>query len=175
MRSEQMEEFYPKDKLWPGSGKGMGPGAQPVRIRRAGSKLFVSEGWGFPWIPAGNLSQRAQAYLENRETFFLSMDHEIRILNIENRRKRVYTLSAKLYNGSLDKVVSYAPDLVQPQREHETRNWGLGDLWHVYPTGRLILPTGELDTFEGAADANVIRRRWNLPQLLDEMAERAGL
>jgi len=173
LRSDGLQEHYPKSALWPGSGKGHGPGAQPVRIQRRGSRLFVSEGWGRPWFDAGELSGPARAYLPDRGTRFLGFDHEIRFLDAAGKRKRVYTLAVKLWDQDLERIVGYHADAVQPQADYETWNPGVPDLWHVYPTGRIVLPDGRVDTYEGSADSNVVRRRWDLPRLLDEMASRA--
>ena len=169
LRSDRLEEHYAAAKGDPGALKGLGPGAQPVRIRRRGGRLFVSEGWGFPWVEAGALPRPARAHLKNGRSYFLGFDHEIRTLRMGGKTKRVYTLSVKLWDPSLDKVLAYGADLVQPSRPWETENPGIPDLWHVYPTGRVLNQDGTVDTWEGAADANVVRRRWSLPTLLAEL------
>jgi len=172
LRADDLNEHYPERSIWPGSGKGHGPGAQPIRIQRRGSRLFVSEGWGHPWIDAGGLPALARAYLPDHKTRFLSFDHEIRFLNVGGKRKRVYTLSIKLWDEDLDRIIDYHADAVQPQADYETQNPGVPDLWHVYPTGRIVRPDGVVDTYEGAADSNVVRRRWYLPRLLTEMSSK---
>jgi len=170
LRAEGLKEHYPKESLWPGSGKGHGPGAQPVRIQRRGTRLYVSEGWGHAWIYAGEVPKQVRRLLSNRKTRFVSFDHEIRFLKVRGKRKRVYTLSVKLWGQDLDRILAYRADMVQPKGEYETSNPGVPDLWHVYPTGRVVRGDGSVDTYEGAADANVMRRRWDLPRLLSEMA-----
>jgi hypothetical protein len=139
-----------------------------VRVRRRGRAIFVSEGFGYTWVRAGKVPKGAASALEDGQTAFLSFDHEIRFLDVGGKRKRVYTLSIKLRSAALDRVIGYYADAVQPQRRYETGNPGIPDLWHVYPTGRVINDDGTVDTYEGAADSNVVRRRWNLARLLSE-------
>ena len=168
IRGSELEERYPAAKLWKGAGKGLGPGAPPVRVRRRGGALFVSEGFGYPWTRAGSVPKGASSALKDGQTAFLSFDHEIRFLDAGGKRKRVYSLSIKLRDAALERVIGYYADAVQPQRSYETENPGIPDLWHVYPTGRVINQDGSVDTYEGAADSNVVRRRWNLVHLLSE-------
>lgn len=168
LRGTDLPEHYPAERLWNGAAKGHGPGAPPVRMRRRGGSLFVSEGFGYPWVWAGSVPKNTATVLADGQTAFLSFDHEIRFLNVGGKRKRVYSLSLKLRDAALDRVIAYYADAVQPQRPYETANPGIPDLWHVYPTGRVINDDGTVDTFEGAADSNVVRRRWNLARLLTE-------
>ena len=100
----------------------------------------------------------------------MSFDHEIRFLEVAGKHKRVYTISIKLWDQDLDRILDYRADAVQPQADYEISNPGVPDLWHVYPTGRIVRPDGKVDTYEGAADANAVRRRWDLTRLLAEMA-----
>ncbi len=168
LRAEGLAEHYPAGRLWKGGSKGLGPGAPPVRVRRRGNTLFVSEGYGYPWVKAGRLPKGPASALSDGQTAFLSFDHEIRFLDAGGKRKRVYTLSVKLRDASLSRVIGYYADAVQPVTGYETDNPGIPDLWHVYPTGRVIDEDGSVVTYEGAADSNVVRRRWNLAKLLSE-------
>ncbi|MBI3298253.1 MAG: hypothetical protein HYZ75_08825 [Elusimicrobia bacterium] len=163
-----MAELDANETLRAETGKGLGPGAPPVRLRRRGNILYVSEGYGRPWVRAGRLPKAASSVLKEGETAFLSFDHAIRLLTVGGKRKRVYTVAVKLRDASLKRVLATYADAVQPLRPYETENPGIPDLWHVYPTGRMINADGTVDTFEGAADSNVVRRRWDLARLLSE-------
>ncbi len=81
-------------------------------------------------------------------------------------------MTLKLYDESLDRLIGVFQDVVQPKEPFETQNPGIPDLWHIYPTGLIVHDDGTVETFEGAGDANVVRRRWDLASLLTELADR---
>lgn len=125
--------------------KGLGPGTRPVRIRRAGDLLLVSDGPGLPERVHAvlNESERASYPLAEGQVTFGKLDHEIRKYKQNVRsgtlKRRHYTGTAKFLNDRMTEITAYRPDAIQPKNAHEKGlNSGILDLQHQYPMGIVI-------------------------------------
>jgi hypothetical protein len=153
-------------------GKGMGPGTLPVRVRRAGDDLFVSDARGAPERHAGRIAPRFRRGfpLADGEVKYVAFDHEIRWFQDRGFTKRHYSLSVKLFDETLTRIDAYYPDVVQPKRLYERGSKsGIVDLHHVYPMGRMILADAKVRVTGGASDAHTPLYDFDVLKLLTEM------
>lgn len=161
-------------------GKGMGPGTQPVRVRRAGDELFLAEAKGAPERRVGVIPKRHRAAfpVADGEVKYVAFDHEIRWFGdqraAQTYTKRHYSLSVKLFDDSLTHVDAYYADVVQPVRRYERGGAsGILDLHHVYPMGRTIAERGGKPVVRvvgGASDAHTPLYEFDVMKLLAEMS-----
>lgn len=176
---KDLPEMYKSTKVMESKGKGLGPGTIPVRVRRAGNKLYVSDAVNAPEYMAGTIpaNMLSSFPVKSGEVKFVTFDHEIRYF--EDTRggskfvKRHYTASIKLFDDSLTKIDGYYSDVIQPKTLHEIGdNAGIADLQHVYPMGRTLNTengvTG-VTVYGGASDAHTTAYKFNLVTLLTEM------
>ena len=98
---DTFHELYPQAVLAPGKGRGFGPGTAPVRVRREGNDVFLSEGKGAEERKIGVVPSAlaARFLVADGEVMYLSFDHEVRYC-VDHRDsdggpvdaiKRVYT------------------------------------------------------------------------------------
>ena len=175
----QLHEAQDDPRVLAAKGKGMGPGTQPVRVRRQGDELWVSEAHGAPEHRAGVIPRRQRAGypLADGEVKYVAFDHEIRWFGDHRDdatfTKRHYSMSVKLFDASLTRIDGYYADVVQPTRRYE-RGGGSGilDLHHVYPMGRTLGARGGKTVVRvtgGASDAHTPLYEFDLVKLLGEM------
>ncbi len=189
---DTFHELYPKEVLAPGKGKGFGPGTPPVRVRRAGDELFLSEGKGasersLGRVPTGLLEGLP---IDDGGVVHLTFDHEIRYC-VDHRLvdgknvdaiKRVYSASIKLWDRTLTRLDKVYADVVQPLEDHQRGGSGILDLHHTYPMGRVIVEGAAgpvVRVVSGESDAHTASCDFDVLKLLVEMArggerERSG-
>ncbi len=172
---DTMHELYPAASLAPGKGKGFGPGTAPVRVRRAGDDVFLSEGKGAPEVKIGTVSSVGSEGFPIKEggVVHLTFDHEVRYC-VDKRAdveavKRVYSASIKLWDKSLTSIDKVFADAVQPLLPHQRGGSGILDLHHTYPMGRVIVD-GLVRVSSGECDAHTASYDFDVMALLLEMA-----
>jgi hypothetical protein len=178
LRDTDLVEHYKDARVMLEKGKGMGPGSIPVRIRREGNKLFISDGKGATERYAGTIPKNARDrfVVGDGEVKYLTPDHEIRYFSENGFTKRHYTASFKLFNDDLTKMELYYADAIQPitLRERGVTS-GIPDLQHTYPMGRTIVPgkagrKAKVRIFSGTSDANTSEYEMDVLNFLLEMS-----
>lgn len=179
---DTMHELYPPASLVKGKGKGFGPGTPPVRVRRVGDDILLSEGKGAPEMKIGVVptALRTSFPIADGAVSHLTFDHEVRYCS--DRRassegelhavKRVYSSSIKLWDRSLTTIEKIYADAVQPLASHQRGGSGILDLHHTYPMGRVIVG-GEAPVVRvssGECDAHTASYDFDVMALLVEMA-----
>jgi hypothetical protein len=160
-------------------GKGLGPGTRPLRIRREGVAIYISDAPGAPELWAGQIpKERANHFIiDNQKTIYITFDHEIRYLNqVVNGHslyRRHYSASLKLFDASLTKLIGYRADIIQPVTALERgQHSGILDLQHVYPMGWTIQPlvagVAKVRVYAGASDAHTTVYDFDILKLLLE-------
>jgi hypothetical protein len=179
IRDEDLKEMIDDPRVAIEKGKGLGPGSIPVRVKRVGNKLYVSNAVGAPDEYAGTIPKnlRAAFILKPGEVKFLAPDHEIRYFREDGFLKRHYTASLKLFNDELTHIDAYYADAIQPitLRERGVTS-GIVDLQHVYPMGRTIVPgkrgkKAVVRIYSGTSDANTSQYDMDILKVLTEMSE----
>lgn len=177
---DTFHELYPKNVLAPGKGKGFGPGTAPVRVRRVGDEVFLSEGKGAPERNIGVVPASLQKTfpLADGAVTHLTFDHEVRYC-VDRRAsdagpvdaiKRVYSASIKQWDAQLTTLKRVYADVIQPLQRHQRTGSGILDLHHTYPMGRVIL-NGLVRVTAGECDAHTASYDFDVMQLLAEMAD----
>jgi hypothetical protein len=177
-------ELYPREILTPGKGKGFGPGAPPVRVRREGDVVYLSEGKGAKEQKLGVIPEalRATFPVAAGDVVHVSFDHEVRYCDDKRASaagdvvatKRVYSASIKLWDASLTTVKKVFADAIQPLALHQRSASGILDLHHTYPMGRVIVGDDEaalLRVTSGECDAHTASYDVDVMALLGEMAD----
>ena len=174
---KQLKELYHDPRVDVPHGKGLGPGAPPVRVVRRGDKLFLSDGKNAPEHFAGTVDDSIG--LADGEVSYLTLDHEIRYFNDTRGKdtflKRHYSMSIKKFNPELDHIEAYYGDALQPRTPSELgADTGIVDLQHVYPMGREIVVGADgrasVRASLGISDAHTELVGVDVVQLLKEMA-----
>jgi hypothetical protein len=178
LTDRDLVEHIDDPRVVPGR-KGMGPGTAPVRLRRQGDELFISDGRGAPEHRVGVIpAQKRDGFpLAAGEVKYLSFDHEIRWLKQPSGErpfvKRHYSMAVKLFDDTLTNLEAYYADVVQPRRLYERgRGASIGDLLHVYAMGRTISNRDgkvSLQVYAGTSDAHTARYDFDVIKLLAEM------
>jgi hypothetical protein len=180
---DTLKELYPKELLAKGKGKGFGPGAPPVRVRRVGDEIFLSEGKGAREMKIGVVPRelRDRFPIADGGVSHLTFDHEVRYC-VDRRAssqgdvdavKRVYSASIKLWDRSLTKIEKIYADAVQPLDAHQRSGSGILDLHHTYPMGRVIAGDERpvVRVSSGECDAHTASYDFDVMALLVEMAD----
>ena len=133
-------------KIKPGV-KGIGNGTRPLLTRRVGDLILTQDVSGAGEFITGVLtpSERATYPLKDGESAPIRFDHEIRKVQQTTPggvfTRRHYSMSFTVFNGRMDKITDYLPDVIQPLQPHELgANSGILDLLHVYPMGIALVP-----------------------------------
>jgi hypothetical protein len=179
IRDTDLVEMFKDERVYAPKGKGLGPGSIPVRVRREGDKLFISDGVGAKEQYAGVIPKdsRKSFILKEGEVKFLAPDHEIRYFKEKGFLKRHYTASFKLFDDTLTKIDAYFADAIQPITLRERGvTTGIADLQHTYPMGRTIVPgkagsKAKVRIYSGTSDANTSQYDLDPLKMLIEMSE----
>ena len=177
LTDKDLKEHFTDERVLSEKGKGMGPGAVPVRLERRGGRLYLSDAKGMEEhdlgeIPAGRL---AGFPIPEGQVKYVTFDHEIRYFQDHGFTKRHYSTSIKLWDPTLTRIEAYYADAIQPTEDYERGvNTGVVDLHHVYPMGRIISKdpaTGKtvVKVFAGASDAHTAQYNFDMMKLLMEM------
>jgi hypothetical protein len=123
-------------------GKGFGPGTRPLRVRREGDKILISEAPGAPEFLAGTIpADRIDHFIvKDSDVIYITFDHEIRFLKQKSHgfsfSRRHYSASIKFFDSTLEHMIGYHADVIQPVTDLERgQDSGILDLQHVYPMG----------------------------------------
>jgi len=159
-------------------GKGLGPGTAEVRIRREGLKIWVSHYKGAPEYLSRPLTEEESAGfpLKDGDVKYINFGHEIRYfkdkVGSSEFVNRSYTSSFRLSNSRLTEIELYYADAIQPTTSEERgEGSGVTLLQHVYPMSAVVLPSGEILTMGGGADAHSPGYLISMTDTLVEMSE----
>ncbi|HVK60351.1 MAG TPA: hypothetical protein VM432_02325 [Bdellovibrionales bacterium] len=159
-------------------GKGLGPGTRPLRVRRDGNRIMISESPTSPEAFAGTIPQdRLNDFtVRDGQVIFVTFDHEIRYLkqktNGRTFYRRHYSASTKFFDETLTRLIGYDADTIQPVTTLERgQDSGILDLQHVYPMGWTLQlsstgPT-KVRVYAGAADAHTTIYDFDIVRLID--------
>ncbi len=175
LKDADLTEHFRDAHLVTEKGKGLGPGTIPVRLRRQGNHLYLSETKGAEELDLGKIPTGASIPIPEGEARYVTFDHEIRYFQDRGFLKRHYTASIKLWNAALTHIEIYKADAIQPIEGYERgENSGIVDLHHVYPMGRIIGRNASgkpvVKVFAGVSDAHTAQYDFDMMNLLTEMA-----